>query len=308
MNEIVVIDEIPARLNDSMYSLVDKFINAQDVKQSSKDTYHKALRRFIGWLKREDIHNPTREDILAYKEFLQAQKQSSFTISGYMTVVRKLFEYLESTIGYQNVAKGIKGAKRSKGFRKDALTVEQIRELLAHIDCSTIRGKRDYALLNLMLRTGLRTIELIRADVGDIRQQSGEAVLWIHGKGRDSKDEFVLLTQDTLKPTYEYLHARGKVDDSDPLFVSVSDRNKNKRLTTRSIRRIVKQHLRGINLDSDRLTAHSFRHTFATIALMNGAPLLQVKEAMRHNSVETTLIYTHSLDRVSNGAERYINF
>lgn len=159
-----------------------------------------------------------------------------------------------------------------------------------------------------MLRTGLRTIEVIKADVGDIRQQSGEAVLWIHGKGRDSKDEFVLLTQDTLKPIYEYLQVRGRTNGADPLFASLSDRNKNKRLTTRSIRRIVKQHLRGIHIDSDRLTANSLRHTFATLALLNGAPLIQVKEAMRHNSIETTMIYAHSLDRISNGAERYVSF
>lgn len=225
-----------------------------------------------------------------------------------MVVVRKFFEYLESAIGYQNVARGIKGAKRAKGFRQDALTVEQIKELLANIDYSAIQGLRDYALLNLMLRTGLRTIEVIKADVGDIRQQSGEAVLWIHGKGRDSKDEFVLLTQDTLKPIYEYLQVRGRTNGADPLFASLSDRNKNKRLTTRSIRRIVKQHLRGIHIDSDRLTANSLRHTFATLALLNGAPLIQVKEAMRHNSIETTMIYAHSLDRISNGAERYVSF
>ncbi len=117
-----------------------------------------------------------------------------------------------------------------------------------------------------------------------------------------------MLTQAALKPLYEYLQVRGKVNDTDPLFVSLSDRNKNERLTTRSIRRIVKEHLRGIHLDSDRLTAHSLRHSFATIALSNGAPLLQVKEAMRHDSVETTMIYSHSLDRVTNGAERFINF
>lgn len=249
-----------------------------------------------------------RRDILAYKNFQQAQGLSCSTVSGYMVVVRKFFEYLEATFGYQNVAKGIKGAKRAKGFRKDPLTLEQIKELLDRINRATIQGVRDYAMLNLMLRTGLRTIEVIRADVGDIRQQSGEAVLWIHGKGRDAKDEFVLLTQDTLKPLYEYLQARGQAEDARPLFVSMSDRNKNQRLTTRSIRRIVKEHLRDIHLDSDRLTAHSLRHSFATIALLNGAPLLQVKEAMRHNSIETTMVYAHAMNRVSNGAERYVRF
>lgn len=298
----------PAIEEPGIQDLEDGFIAAQDVRQSSKDTYQKALKVFTAWLSREGIQNPSKENILSYKTFLQVQGLSPFTISGYMVVVRKFFEFLESMIGYQNVARGIKGAMRPKGFRKDPLTVEQIRDLLGNIDVSTLQGKRDYALLNLMVRTGLRTVEIIRADVGDIGQQSGEAVLWIHGKGRDSKDEFVLLIQATLKPLYEYLQLRGRANNNDPLFVSMSDRNRNQRLTTRTIRRIVKERLRGVHLDSDRISAHSLRHTFATLALISGAQLLQVREAMRHNSIETTMIYAHSLDRVSNGAERYVIF
>lgn len=309
MNSLTVLPNSKIVLSDSNLSgFMDNFIASMDVKQSSRDTYKKALTIFTDWLTTRCILNPARQDILAYKDSLKDRGLSSFTISGYIVVVRKFFEYLESTIGYQNVAKGIKGAKRAKGFRKDPLTVEQIRELLNRIDLTSLDGKRDYALLNLMVRTGLRTIEIIRADIEDIRQQSGEAVLWIHGKGRETKDEFVILTQEALNPIYEYLTVRGHAGDGEPLFASVSDRNYNGRLTGRSISRIVKSGLRDIHLDSNRLTAHSLRHTFATIALANGAPLLQVKEAMRHNSVETTMIYAHAMDRVSHGAERYVRF
>jgi len=109
---------------------------------------------------------------------------------------------------YPNIARGIKGAKKTRGFKKDPLTVAQVKELLRGIDRSTPQGKRDYALLNLFIRTGLRTIEAVRAEVGDIRQEGGEAVLWIQGKGRDTKDEFVLLTPETLRPINEYLQTR----------------------------------------------------------------------------------------------------
>jgi integrase/recombinase XerD len=307
MNEMTVLNNETPTIEDRMDSLTEGFIRSQDVGENSRETYQKALKVFLGWLSSQGIHNPGREDILAYRASLVAQGLSPLTVSSYMVGVRKFFDYLEQAIGYRNVAKGVKGGKRARGFRKDPLTIDQVRELLGKIDRSNLRGLRDYAILNLMLRTGLRTIEVIRADLGDIRQQSGEAVLWIQGKGRDSKDEFVLLTQESLKPINEYLSKRGKADDNAPLFVSVSDRNKDERLTTRSIRRIVKEHLRDIHLNSDRLTAHSLRHTFATVALTNGAPLIQVKEAMRHNSITTTMIYAHSLDRVRNGAEKYIN-
>ena len=117
-------------VDNSLETLVVNFIHAQDVKASSRDTYCKALKAFMGWLTAQGILNPTRQDILSYKDSLIAQGLSPYTQSCYMTVVRAFFNYLESTIGYKNVAKGVKGARRSRGFRKDPLTLEQIRELL----------------------------------------------------------------------------------------------------------------------------------------------------------------------------------
>ena len=171
--------------------LIEHFLNSLDIKRSSKQTYEKGLRKFLLWLKSKEIQNPTREDILTYKGYLQTQGISSLTLSSYMVVVRKFFEWAEGMKLYPNIAKGIKGAKRVRGFRKESLTVDQVKELLSRIDRSSPQGKRDYAMLNLMIRTGLRTVEIIRADIGDIRQKGGEAVLWIQGKGRDAKDDFV---------------------------------------------------------------------------------------------------------------------
>ncbi|MCX7015145.1 MAG: tyrosine-type recombinase/integrase [Candidatus Sumerlaeota bacterium] len=161
-------------------------------------------------------------------------------------------------------------------------------------------------LPNLLVRTGLRTIEAIRADVGDIRQESGEWVLRVQGKGRDAKDEFVLLTIDAFKPLLEYLVLRRNPPLDAPLFAATSNRCVNARLTTRSVRGIVKAHLRRYGFDSDRLSCHSLRHTFATLALKGGAPLEQVQAACRHASIQTTMVYAHNLDRVANGAERYV--
>jgi len=71
---------------------------------------------------------------------------------------------------------------------------------------------------------------------------------------------------------------------------------------------LIKRHLRDIDIESRRLTAHSLRHTFATLALRAGAPLIQVKDALRHASIETTRKYLHNLERIEKGAERYIDF
>lgn len=307
MKQLAVMPESGVVLQGVLGELIERFLLSQDIKESSKEVYQRELRQFISWITDEGIQSPTREDILAYKGHLKAQGFSSNSIKAYLVATRKFFEWTEGIKLYPNIARGIKGGKQEKGFRKDHLTKEQVKELLASIERVTLQGKRNYALLNLLIRTGLRTIEVIRSDVEDIRQQSGEAVLWIQGKGRDAKDEFVLLTEETLKPIREYLQARGKVADSAPLFTSLSDRNRNQRLTTHSISRIAKKHLRGIGLDSGRLTAHSLRHTAITLSLQGGATPQEAQALGRHANINTTLIYAHNINRIAQAPERKID-
>ena len=292
---------------EGLNSLLEKFIYSLDVAEKSKDTYRKALKQFFIYVSENKFKNITRDTVLVYKEALRVKKLSAYTISSYIVSVRKFFEYAESLKLYPNIAKGIKGIKQPKGFRKDALTVDQVKKVLNKIDRSTLEGKRDFALINLLIRTGLRTIEIIRADIEDIRQEGGEALLSIQGKGRDTKDEIVLLTGETLTPIREYLSGRGSLENTAPLFASLSDRNKDKRLTTRSISRIVKTHLRDTGLNDKRLTAHSLRHTAVTLSLLGGATIQEAQTLARHANINTTLIYSHNIERVGKAPERKID-
>jgi len=287
--------------------LIDRFLRALDIRANSKETYKRGLRQFFTWLKQNRITSPGREDIIKYKNDLNIKGLSALTLSGYLVAVRRFFEWLESIKIYPNIAKQIRGAKIIKGFRKDPLTVEQTKELLNSIDTSTLKGKRDFAIINLLVRTGLRTVEVIRANIEDIRQEGGEVVLWIQGKGRDSKDDFIVLTDFTLRAIQDYLQARGKVEDTEPLFTSLSNRNKNQRLTTRIIRRIVKENLKKIGLNSKHLTAHSLRHTAITLALNGGATIQEAQILARHSDINTTLIYAHNLNRLKTAPERKID-
>jgi len=288
--------------------LVVSFLDAQDVKDISKKSYQKGLEKFLSWLSANNIVQPDRSDILKFKSWLIESGLMANTVNSYLVAVKRFFAYLEGIRKYPNVAKDIKGVKQPRGHLRESLTTSQIKELLSQFDTSILRGKRDFAIVNLMARTGLRTIEVVRANVEDLKQEGGEALLFIQGKGRDSKDSFVVLTEKSLKPILVYLKARGTIDPKEPLFSSLSDRNKGQRLTTRTIRQIVKEYLRKININSKKLSAHSLRHSFATLSLRAGAPLLQVKEALRHASIETTQKYLHNIDRIENGAERYIDF
>lgn len=302
----------PAIRIASLEELVSRFISAQDIAEASRETYRKALRQFTAWLletgRAERLGTLSREDILAYKEQLQAAAKSSYTITCYLTAVRRLYDWLEAERVYPNIARGVKGAKKARGFRKDILAAGQLREALEATSRESLEGLRDYALFNLLARTGLRTIEVTRAQVGDLRQESGQAVLWIQGKGRASKDDFVLLVDEALRPLRAYLSARGQLSEETPLFCSGSSRNSGQGLTTRSIRRIIKEALLRVDLDSRRLSAHSLRHTAITLSLKGGATIQQAQAMARHSDPKTTLIYAHNLARVEAGAERFIDF
>jgi len=308
MDEIIKSYEDRIIRSLSVPELMDSFLAAQNIKAVSKVAYQNGLKRFLAWLEGNQITQPDREAILKFKTYLQESGLSAGTVNSYLVAVKQLFAYLEGCRKYPNVAMGVKGVKQPRGYLRESPTVSQVKAMLEGIDRSTLRGKRDFALINLMARTGLRTIEVIRANVEDVKQEAGEALLFVQGKGRDAKDDFVLLTEASLASILDYLKARGRAEPGDPLFSSQSDRNSGRRLTTRTLRKITKDAFKSIGIDKKKLSAHSLRHFFATQSLKAGAPLLQVKEAMRHASIETTQKYLHNIERIEKGAERYIDF
>lgn len=277
---------------------LDQFLATQDVTRGSKTTYRNALQQFFSWFAAQKNNNPSRETILMYKDSLDLKGLRPSTRANYLVAVRKFFEWAESLKLYPNIAKGIKGARRAlKNHQKDPLTISQIKNVLSSISRSTLQGKRDFALINLLVRTGLRLIEVVRADYQDIDVQGEEALLWVRGKGRDGKDECVVLADDALNPLREYLRARNLKAPTEPLFTSLSDRNRNKRLTTHSLSRLIKTHLRTIGLNSRRITAHSLRHTFGVLSIKAGASLYELQLAMRHTNPATTEIYLGDIER-----------
>lgn len=302
---ILVNDQKPVILGFDSY--LSAFIHDLDINEASKSTYTRALKQFLAFISNKTSAVLNNNDILEYKTHLKGLGLSSYTISTYLVVVRRFFAWLESKKIYPNIALGLKNMKKPRGFRKECLTIDQTKEVISAIDLRELRGKRDFAIINILVRTGLRIIELQRADIGDVVQSGGEAKLYIQGKGRSNKDDFVILTNSTLKSLRSYLSYRINATDNQPLFTSLSDRNSGKRMTTRSFSRIAKNALVNAGLNSSKLSAHSLRHTAITTALLAGASLQEVKGMARHDNINTTLIYSHNIDRITNAPERKID-
>lgn len=302
------VEIIPSKVSN-WRDLLDYFVTTQDVKESSRKLYSRTLKLFFEWVEEKGkvISALTRTDILEYKEALFGKGLSSLSVASYLTSLRKFYEWTEAEKYYPNIVKGVKTPRRVQAFKKQHLTEEKSGELLSHFESLSLR---DYAIVNLILRTGLRTIEVVRADVGDITFKGGRRILRVWGKGHDTKDDFVVLTDKTYEPIKRYLDTRKGAKQNEPLFSSDSHRNSGERLTTRTISGLCKGGLKAIGLEGREFTAHSLRHTTAVTILKNGGDLTQAQNVLRHTSPTTTQIYVESIKeelRLQNAPEALID-
>lgn len=277
-----------------------------DARDKTVETYSRDVKQFLIYLKEENIQQPTREDVIAWREKLRKEGRKPTTIQNYITAVRLFFKWTQQRGIYPNIADHVKGASIDREHKKDYMTGRQVKLVLDSIDKETDIGLRDYAILALMVTCGLRDIEVSRANIEDIRPAGEFTALYIQGKGRDERSEYVKLTMPIEKAIRAYLQTRPDAQPDAPLFVSVSNRSAGERMTTRSISRIVKTRLRQAGYNSDRLTAHSLRHTAVTLSLLGGNSLQDVQQFARHANISTTQIYAHNLDRAKSKCEESI--
>ena len=305
MNELQKIQQ--QRQNNSLdvvktfdFNTFDRFINYLDASPKTVETYKKALRQFFNYLALNGIRQPQREDVIAFRDDLKASGLKPTTVQNYITATRIFFKWTEQEGLYPNIAEHVKGAKLDKNHKKDYLTSSQAKEILANIKTDTEEGLRNYAILSLMVTGGLRTIEVSRADVGDLRTVGENTVLFVQGKGREEKTEYIKISATVEKAIRTYLKARENVEEGQPLFTSTSNNSRGKRISTRTVSGIVKTALKNAGYDSARLTAHSLRHTAITLALLAGREITEVQQFARHANLNTTMIYNHALDQAKN--------
>lgn len=287
-------------------ALAGQFISFIDAQPQSVAIYRAGTRKLLEWLANNGITQPRRDDVLAYRDELKANYKPT-TVSLYMTAARLFFRWTAEQGYYPNVADHVKGAKLNREHKKECLTSNAVKDVLQTAKGDTLADLRDYAILALMTTCGLRCIEVIRANIEDLRTVAADnrlvPALYLQGKGKEEKTDFVKLAPEVAQAINAYLLARGKTDGQAPLFASVSHNSNGERLTTRSVSRLVKGHLVAAGYDRQTMTAHSLRHTAATLALLNGEELGQVQKMLRHANINTTMIYEHAIERAKSTCE-----
>ena len=296
------------------FALFDSFMDYTSVRDTTLQSYRVYLLHFAKWINDNGITQPGRNDIKAYKQHLDeyvspktGKPLSAGTRAQYLRACKHFFKWTAAEGLYPNIADNIKGVKLTIHNRhKDALCAEDIKHILSTIDTRYTAGKRDYLLFLLAVTGALRIIELQRVNIEDIKTIAGEKVLFIQGKGRDEKDEYKKLPDGVISALDDYLATRPNAKKGEPLFIGTSNRAQNQRITEPSISRIIKNILRNAGYDSDRLTAHSLRHTGITLLLEAGATLQEAQYFARHADPKTTEIYAHNIDRAKDKSEQII--
>lgn len=287
-------------------SIIDEYIDYMDRKQITKDSYKRILYKYYDYITTLTISNPKRNDVLKYKEYL-LKNLGSASVQKHIVVLRGFYRYCKLNNYYDDITYEVRGMKIQPTFKRQELSIEDSKRLLqkAKQRAKDVLGKRNYAIVALLLTTGLRSIEIERSDVYDLDIIDGSNVLFIMGKGRDSKDAFVKISNEVYEIIQDYLITRN--DSNEALFLTHNNKNESKRLSTKIIRSAVKELLISIGYDSKAYSVHSLRHTFATTALIEGASLLETKEALRHSDVSTTQIYAHLVEKLKSNTYQKVS-
>ncbi len=290
MKEIIVKGELTTEV---LAELEESFVKYLDVDDLTLKAYRCGIDSLMRFLKDNNIKRPTRNEIISYRNMLR-ENYSSNTVNTYMIAVRALFKYLKIHNIYENITEDIKGSKYDTTPRKEVLSLEQMQNIYNNLE-----NVRDKCLFGLMISTGLRVCEISTALIEDIKEYNGEIVLFVLGKKRDSKCEYVKLSSQVLEDIKKYIGNR----KSGYIFVSESNHNNGGGVTTTTLRRIVKSILKRFGIDKETISCHSLRRSFAVVSYDTGSSIYDIQQVLHHSSIQTTTRYLKQVNRDKNETE-----
>lgn len=230
------------------------------------------------------------QDLRAYQAALQEAGYARTTIARKLASLRSFYKFsMRQGWTQNNPAKPLRNPRRKRKLPL-VLTGAEINRLLQAPPAGNAAGLRDRAILETMYSAGLRVSELVGLCDGDL--DFDEQIVRVRGKGR--KERISPLGSFAVRAIERYAKQRTRHPEADamgrgaPVFVN----RFGKRLTTRSVGRMLDKYIAGAELDT-RTSPHTLRHSFATHLLDRGADIRSVQELLGHKSLATTQIYTH---------------
>ena len=288
--------------NPAMHSLADVpaelewFANIDNPR--TRRAYQSDLADFMGFVgigRPEEFRLVKRAMILAWRKQLETRDVSGATIRRKLAALSSLFEYLcERNAVETNPVKGVKRPRiETYEGKTPAIGDHQARLLLDAPDPSTLKGKRDRAILSVFLFHGLRREELCCLRVKDIEERRGVRHLVVRGKG--GKTRYIPLHVNTAERIVDYLQLAGHGDDRNgALFRPMRNPRGgalNGAITADGIYAQIKAYGAQVGITVERFAPHALRATAATNALDHEADISKVQDWLGHANIATTRIY-----------------
>ncbi len=273
------------KLNEQKSKFLNYLVEYRGRSEKTKQAYDFDLTKFINFLHAQrivDIEGVTTQRI---EDYLFELRVSTVTKARIRSSIKSFFNYLfRKELIVKNPGVNLESIKKPEK-RPEYLSQEQCEVFLKTIEkkATPYYRERDWALVNLLIKSGLRRAEIIGLNVSDV--DLSRLQLRVRRKG--SREAYVIIHQELAKDLKKYLRSINR-DGDKPLFMS----KRGQRLSPSSVWHLIKVYSQKAGLNGD-VTVHSLRHTFATTLLAKALPLPYIQALMGHKSSQTTSRYLH---------------
>ncbi len=300
--------------NHELEALSIQFLLEKDVSSSTVKSYGFAFKKFIEYLKENKIEYAKTSDVIKYRESKRALGYSTPWIYIQVCALKGLYQYLRHNqlrlnlpdeYAYDIMAP-IKNERIKPVINKPILSIEQARQMILQTknNRTSFWHYRDHAIVYLMLTSGLRSVEILRAKRDDLQFVDGKWLLYFPSIGRALNAEFVKLSKGASEAMNDYLIRRN--DDNPYLFITHKHGITTSPLSRMFFMDMFRRVLKSCGLEKNGITPHCLRHTAAIMNLQRGGTVAATKQLLRHVNIESTLVYVHHIERMNDDSERLI--
>jgi len=271
--------------------------NANNFSVYTVKWYKMLLGKFINYLKERKIHDledVNQNYIRLFMEDIRPTIRSE-TLHNFYRVIKTFFNWLsfEELIS-KNPMKFIQAPKREKKTMR-CFTLEEIEKMMEFFDRKNFFGNRNYTICVLLFDSGIRRAELCNIKLTDINHEQGNIL--IHGKG--GKERIVPIGQVCRRVLAAYLKKRNEYlkEHDKPANAYLFINKGGYKIGTGYLTEIFTSLKKKLNIQGERVSPHSWRHTFARTFLLNGGDVFSLQQLMGHSDISTTKRYVALNDK-----------
>ncbi|MGD9639587.1 MAG: tyrosine-type recombinase/integrase [Alphaproteobacteria bacterium] len=295
-------------------ALAKRYLAQKNLAEATLKSYSFAYKHFINYLKTNEIEYAKTSDVISYREHRRSLGDSSYWLYIQICALKGLYSYLKSNQARLNLPQEyaydilgpIKNERITPNIKKPILTIQEAKKLLLETKKNRkyLWDFRDYAIVYLMLTSGLKPGEIVLLKRDDYQIKKDKYILYIRKNDLINGDEFVHLSKGAKIALDDYL-ARRK-DKFNYLFVQHKNPTEDGRLRRMFYWDMFKRVLLKAGLEGLEITPHCLRHTAAIMNLERGATVEQTKAFLRHSSIDSTMVYVNYLKSLKDNSNERI--